>query len=86
MFFKQVKEQDKSSDIDQQPSFATAKHCLKKEGGGVRNQREHHIISTKYEALNPTYDSEKNNPSGMLIILIKKYIKKHHCLLHISKV
>ena len=48
------KEQDKSSDIDQQPPFATANkaiHSLKGGGGGLQNQREHHIILTKYEAV-----------------------------------
>ena len=38
-------------------------------GGGVlQNQREYHIILTKYEAVHPTTASEKNSSSGMLII------------------
>ena len=37
-------------------------------GGGVRNQQEHHIILTKYEAVHPTAVSENNSSSGMLII------------------
>ena len=37
-------------------------------GGGLQNQREHHIILTKYEAVHPTAVSENNSSSGMLII------------------
>ena len=29
-----------------------------KQGGGLENQREHHIILTKYEAVHPTAISE----------------------------
>ena len=41
------------------PSAAANKaiHCLKW-GGGLQNQREHHIIVTKYEAVHPTAVSE----------------------------
>ena len=35
---------------------------------GVQNQQEHHIIFTKYEAVNPTAVSENYSSSGMLII------------------
>ena len=40
-------------------------------GGGLQNQREHHIIVTKYEAVHPTAVSENYSSSGMLKILIK---------------
>ena len=46
---------------------ATAIHSLKNWGGGLQNQREHHIMLTKYEAVHPTAVSE-NNSSGMLIL------------------
>ena len=39
--------------------------------GGIQNQREHHIIYTKYEAVHPTYVTENNSSSGMLILLAK---------------
>ena len=35
---------------------------------GVQNQREHHIILTKYEAVHPTAVSENKSLSGILII------------------
>ena len=53
-----TQEQDKLSDIEQQPRSdrsATANkaiHCLKWEG--AQNQREHHLIKTKYEMVHPT--------------------------------
>ena len=37
-------------------------------GGGSQNQKEHHIILTKYEAVHPTAVSGNNFSSGMLII------------------
>ena len=38
-----------------------------KGGGGVlQNQREHHKILTKYEAVHPTVVSENYSSSGML--------------------
>ena len=55
------------------PSAAANKaiHSFKIEGGGgvLQNQRKHHIILTKYEAVHPTAVSENNSSSGMLIIL-----------------
>ena len=42
-------------------------HSLKIGGGGGKNQREHHIILTKYEAVHLTA-VENNSSSGMLII------------------
>ena len=39
-----------------------------KEGGGLPMQRQHHIILTKSEAVNPMVVSENNSSSGMLII------------------
>ena len=52
--FKAFEEQDKSSDIELQPPFGNkAIHCLKRSGGGLQNEREHHIILTKYEAVHP---------------------------------
>ena len=64
-------EQDKSSDIEQQPPFGDRKISNiqpQNRGGGVQNQQEHHIILTKYEAVHPTAVSEINSSSGMLII------------------
>ena len=43
-------------------------YSLKIGGGVSQNQREHHIILTKYEAVHPTADSENISSSGMLII------------------
>ena len=43
-----------------------ATHSLKR-GGEVQNQREHHIILRKYEAVHPKAVSENNSSSGMLI-------------------
>ena len=65
-----LKEQDKSSDIEQQPPFGDRKWAIfsLKIGGGVQNQQEHHVILTKYEAVHPTAVSENNSSSGMLII------------------
>ena len=66
-----ILEQDKSSDIEQQPSFGDRKisNIQPQIGGGVvQNQQEHHIILTKYEAVHPTAVSENNSSSGMLII------------------
>ena len=66
-----LQEQDKSSDIEQQPPFGDRKisniHPQIGEGG-LQNQQEHHIILTKYEAVHPTAVSENNSSSGMLII------------------
>ena len=64
-------DQDKSSDIEQQPPFGDRKTSNiqpQNRGGGVQNQQEHHIILTKYEAVHPTAVSENNSSSGMLII------------------
>ena len=65
-----LKEQDKSSDIEQQPSFGERKESNTKPQirGGVQKQREHHIILTKSEAVHPTVVSENNSSSRMLII------------------
>ena len=66
-----TQEQDKSSDIEQQPSFDDRKISNiqpQNRGGGLQNQQEHHIILTKYEAVHPTVVSENNSSSGMLII------------------
>ena len=63
-------EQDKSSDIEQQPPFGDRKISNiqpQNRGGGLQNQQEHHIILTKYEAVHPTAVSENNSSSGMLI-------------------
>ena len=69
---EQMQEQDKSSDIEQQPPFGDRKisniQPQNRAGGGVHNQQEHHIILTKYEAVHPTAVSENNSSSGMLII------------------
>ena len=63
------KEQDKSSDIEQQPPFGDRKISnIEPQNRGVQNQQEHHIILTKYEAVHPTAVSENNSSSGMLII------------------
>ena len=65
------KEQDKSSDIEQQPPFGDRKISniqSQNRGWGLQNQQEHHIILTKYEAVDPTAVSENNSSSGMLII------------------
>ena len=62
-------EQDKSSDIEQQPPFGDRKISnIKPQNRGVQNQQEYHIILTKYEAVHPTAVSENNSSSGMLII------------------
>ena len=62
-------EQDKSSDIEQQPPFGDRKISnIQPQNRGVQNQQEHHIILTKYEAVHPTAVSENNSSSGMLII------------------
>ena len=71
VFTQQIKEQDKSSDIEQQPPFGDRKISNiqpQNRGGGLQNQQEHHIILTKYEAVHPTAVSENNSSSGMLII------------------
>ena len=65
-----LSKQDKSSDIEHQPPFGDRKYSnTLPEKRGIQNQRAHHIILTKYEAVNPTYVSENNSSSGMLIIL-----------------
>ena len=54
-------------------------HCIKRGGGGwglVKNQREHHIILTKYDAVHPAVVSGKMSSSGMLTILIKRKRKR----------
>ena len=69
-FYNRIfKEQDKSSDIEQQPPFGDRKisNIKPQNRGGVQNQQEHHIILTKYEAVHPTVVSENNSSSGMLI-------------------
>ena len=45
-----LQEQDKSSDIEQQPPFGDRKisNIQPQNRGGVQNQQEHHIILTKY--------------------------------------
>ena len=53
-----------------------AKHCLKR-GWGLQNQRKHHIIFTKYEAVHPTGVSENYSSSPMLTNNI--YFKVHFC-------
>ena len=66
-----MQEQDKSSDIEQQPPFGDRKISNiqpQNRGGGLQYQQEHHIILTKYEAVHPTAVSENNSSSGMLII------------------
>ena len=50
-----LQEQDKSSDIEQQPPFGDRKISnIQPQNRGVQNQQEHHIILTKYEAVHPT--------------------------------
>ena len=57
-YIDDVLEQDKSSDIEQQPPFGDHKISNiqpQNRGGGVlQNQQDHHIILTKYEAVHPT--------------------------------
>ena len=38
---------------------------------GLQNQREHHIILTKYEVVHPTAVSENYSSLGRFIILVK---------------
>ena len=67
----ELQEQDKSSDIEQQPPFGDRKISNiqpQNRGGGLQNKQKHHIILTKYEAVHPTTVSENNSSSGMLII------------------
>ena len=55
-----IKEQDKSSDIEQHPPFGDRKYSnTQPQNRGLKNQREHHIILTKYEAMHPTVISAK---------------------------
>ena len=59
-----IEELDKSSDIEQQTPFGDRKWSnsllsMRKGGGWLQNQREHHIILTKYEAVHPTAVTEK---------------------------
>ena len=66
-----LQEQDKSSDIEQQPPFGDRKISNiqpQNRGGGLQNQQEHHIILTKYEAVHPTAVSENN--SSILVYFI----------------
>ena len=50
-------------------------HCLKREGGGLQNQRDHHIISTKYEAMKRM----KYNSSSGRHIIIWRLSLNYHC-------
>ena len=55
-FLSHLQEQDKSSDIEQQPPFGDrkdSKTLSQKKGKGIQNQREHHIIKINYEAVHP---------------------------------
>ena len=65
-----LEEQDKSSDIEQQPPFGDPqiKQYAASNESGVQNQREHQIILTKYEPFHPTTVWENNSSSEMLII------------------
>ena len=68
---RKVHEQDKSSDIEQQPPSGDRKisNIQPQNRGGVQNNRNIIIIIlTKYEAVHPTAVSENNSSSGMLII------------------
>ena len=59
-----VQEEDKSSDIEQQPPFGDRKISnIQPQNRGGQNQQEHHIILTKYEAVHPTAVSENNSSS-----------------------
>ena len=57
-------EQDKSSDIEQQPNLSAIANKFKAiyapNDGVIQKQREHHIIKTKYAAVHPTYVSDNN--------------------------
>ena len=66
--FKKVQEQDKLPDVKQQPPCGNRKksNVLPQMRGRVHNQREHHIILTKYEAVHPIAISENYSLSGML--------------------
>ena len=70
LHYMKLLEQDKSSDIEQQPPFSDRKisNIQSQNRAGVQNQQEHHIILTKYEAVHPTAVSENYSSSGMLII------------------
>ena len=57
-----------SSDSHPSATANKAIHRLKIGVGGVKNQWEHHIILTKYEAVHPTDVSKSNSSSGMLTI------------------
>ena len=50
------------------PSATAIKAIHSLKIGEGPNQREHHIILTKYEAVHPTAVSENYSSSGMLII------------------
>ena len=64
-----IKDQDKKSDNEQEPPFNDLKKALQSlKRGGFQNQREHHVILTKNEAVHPTVVSENNSSLGMLII------------------
>ena len=58
-----LKDQDKSSDNEQQPPLGDTQP-QNRWGGGLHNQREHHMILTKYEAVHPTVVSENNSSSS----------------------
>ena len=73
-------DQDKSSDIDQQPpSHVNKAICSLKMGGGLQNQ--HHIILKKYEAVYPAAVSE-NSSSEMIIIQIitEQCVQTYKCI------
>ena len=64
-----LEEHDKSSDIEQQQPFGGRKYSnTLPQKRGIQNQRKHHIILTKYEAVHPTAVSENNSSSEMHII------------------
>ena len=68
-----MEEQDKSSDINEQPPFGDSKYSntLSQMREEVQNQREHFNILTKNVAVHPTVVSENYSSFGMLTILIK---------------
>ena len=66
---RHLQEQNISSDIEQQPPFGDRKISNTQASKEVvTNQRENHIILTKYEAVHPTDVLENNFSSGMLMI------------------
>ena len=77
---ERLQEQDKSSDIEQQPPFGDRKisNIQPQNRGGLQNQQEHHIILTKYEAVHPTAVSENNSSSGMLRLTHVNFVIHFH--------